>query len=635
MEPVAPFIANKEATVAKGYTGKILRVNLSTRKTSLAEMKASFYRTYLGGSGFGAYFLLKELVHRTDPLAPENILTIAPGVTTGAAVSGVSRCCITALSPETGGVGDSQVGGMIGPAIRRAGYDAVVITGSSETPVYLLIEDDAVQIKDASHLWGKTVLQVHDRLVETHGKKRLSILQCGPAGEKRVRFACLMGDLNDAAGRGGMGAVFGSKNLRAVVVRGTGTPAFADPAGLKSLASRGAKRIPGSGFPETLKRYGTPGVVGPQAEGGNLATHNFSRSWHEKYDRLHGGTFEPEIGAGGTTCFGCAVGCRKRVKADTLYRVSDRLGGPEFETLGLLGSNLDITEATAVAKANELCNDFGLDTISTGGMAAYLFECVEKGLITEKTIGRRVGFGDPEALFWLIERITRREGIGDILADGPREAVEKLGPATEPFAIHVKNKIPAVHMAQVKPSLALMYAVCPIGADHMSCEHDWLLSSESDASKGLGILGGGDLTCTDLNKVRMTVYSQYYYSLMDALCLCMFVWGCGSLFSYAELEELLRYTTGWDCTLWELMKVGERRVNMLRKINARQGFTPEDDTLPARLFTPLPDGPAAGRHVDAAAQSAMVGDFYDLMGWDPHTGAPGEAKLRELGLEWA
>lgn len=622
--------------MAKGYTGTLLRVDLSCNTIEKVQMPEAFYRTYMGGSAVGAYFLLKEIPTATDAFDEKNIITIATGPGTGAAVSGASRCCITALSPETGGAGDTQLGGSIGPMIKRAGYDAVVITGKASQPSYLMVDGDRVAIKDAGHLWGTSVLDAHDALTLEHGKKNISILQCGPAGERGVRFSCLMGDLNDAAGRGGMGAVFGSKNLRALVVKGTGTVEFQDSAGLTDLARAGSRRLPGSGFPETLKKYGTPGVLGPQAQGGNLATHNFSRSWHKDYLSLHGAVYEKEINAGSTTCFGCVVGCRKKVKADAPWKVTDRLGGPEFETLGLLGSNLDIFDPVAVAKANELCNNFGLDTISTGGAAAYLFECLERKILTPADCnGKEIGFNDPEGLFWLIEQIATRQGIGDTLADGLVTAVKTLGEKTAPFAIQVKNKVPAVHMAQVKPSLALMYAVCPIGADHMSNEHDWLLSSEAEISKGLGILGKGASSCADLNKVRMTVYSQYYYSLLDTLCLCMFMWGCGSLFSYRDLEDLVHHATGWDCTLFELMKAGERRVTMLRQINARQGFTAAEDTLPLRLFDPLPDGPAKGKCVDPEAWPVMVKQYYEFLGWDNETGNPTPGKLRELGLDWA
>ncbi|MBL7142882.1 MAG: aldehyde:ferredoxin oxidoreductase, partial [Phycisphaerae bacterium] len=598
--------------MSNGFTGIILRVNLSTGAIEKQKFDEDFYRMYMGGGALGTYFLLKETASDIDALAEQNILTIAPGVTTGAPVSGVSRCCVTALSPVTGAIGDSQTGGNIGPMIKRAGYDAIVISGKSKTPVYLLVEGQDVQIKQASHLQGQNVLDVYDVLTKELGGGKLSILQCGPAGEKLVRFSCLVADLNDVAGRTGMGAVFGSKNLRAITVRGENKINFSDNEGLRKLGRLASERLPDSGFPTTLSKYGTPGVVGFQAEAGNLATHNYSRSYHQDYKNLDGATFEPSIGTGFTTCFGCVVGCRRKVKAEKPYKVTDRLGGPEFETLGLLGSNLDITDPVAVAKANELCNNYGIDTITMGGLAAYLFESAEKGLITpEATEGKSLGFGDPEALIWLIERVAGRKGIGDVLAEGFEAAIEHFGQQTAAYAINVKNNGLAVHMAQVKPSQALMYAVCPIGPDHMSSEHDWLLASDSEARKGLGIFksaqpasaeqsGIREAACSyEMDKVRMTVYTQYFYSMLDTLCLCMFCWGPGNLFNYRELEDLLSYTTGWECTLWELMKVGERRVNMMRQLNAKRGFTREHDRLPERLGKALPDGPAKGKHVDS------------------------------------
>lgn len=621
--------------MANGYTGTVLRVDLSSATISREHPSDEFYRTYMGGGAFGTYYLLKETAAETDALSGENIITIAPGVTTGAAVSGLSRCCFTSLSPETGAVADSQAGGEIGPMIKRAGYDAIVITGRAEMPSYLLVDGKDVQIRDASHLWGKSVLDVHEALSSEIGGKKISILQCGPAGEKLVLFACLMADLHDVAGRTGLGAVFGSKNLRAVVVRGTDKVSFADPEGLKNLARLAVKRLPDAGFPTTLHKYGTPGVLAFQSEAGNVCTHNYSRGCHENYKALAGSTFQPEIGAGQTTCFGCVVGCRKQVRSETPYQVTERMGGPEFETLGVLGTNLDITDAVAVAKANELCNNYGLDTITMGGLAAYLFESMENGLISPETMGgRNLAFGDVEGLLWLIENVAARSGVGDILAEGFEACIRYFGEQTRKYAIHVKNHGLAAHMTQVKPSQALIYAVCPIGADHMSSEHDWLLAGGGDLSKGLGILGEGEPASTGLNKVRMSVYSQFFYSTLDTLCLCMFCWGCGNLFTYRELNDLLEYTTGWHTTMWELMKVGERRINMMKQLNAWRGFTREDDDLPERLAEPLPDGPSKGRSVSRQALKDMLDMYYALMGWDPETGNPTRGKLMELGLEW-
>ncbi len=621
--------------MSKGYTGKFLRINLTDGSSSEESFNQDFYRKYLGGGGFGTYFLLKETDANTDPLSPENVITIAPGITTGSAVSGVSRCGMTALSPETGGIGDSQAGGSFGPYLKRAGWDAVIITGKAAKMSYIYIEDGEVLILGAEDVSGKSILDARTVFEEKYGRKGVSVMQCGPAGEKLVKYASVSSDLHDAYGRTGMGAVFGSKNLRAVVVKSSGTVEFEDPEGLKTLAKTAISRIPGSGFVSTIKKYGTEGIVLGNAEAGNLCVHNYSTGYHEDYAKLDRSNYDETFLAKGTTCYGCAVGCRKTVKAETPYKVTDKLGGPEFETIGVLGSNLDIFDPVAVAKANELCNTYGIDTITLGGIVSYLAESVEKGLITDDQIGYKgFGFGNPDAVIWLIEQVGNREGIGDILADGFEAAIKHFGEETRKYAVHVKGHGFAVHMPQVKPSLALMYAVVPIGADHMSSEHDWLITDDSEASRGLGILETDDVNSTGINKVRMAVYSQYYYSVLDSLNLCMFCWGAGSLYTYPELEDLVKYSTGMDMTFWELMMAGERKITMMRLLNLRRGFTDKDDKLPARMFEPLYDGPSKGRSVNEEDFNRMKAQYYGFLGWDKH-GIPLEGKLAELGLEWA
>lgn len=622
-----------------GFTGVILRVDLTSASVTKMEMPEEFYRAYMGGGAVGAYFLLAETDPDLDALAPGNILTIAPSVTTGCAVSGASRCSAVAISPLSNAVGEGQVGGSIGPMIKRAGYDAIVITGRAESFSYLFVDSEVVEIRDASHLKGRKVSDVYDTLdaeLSEQGKS-VSVIQCGLAGENIVRYACLLVDRNDAVGRTGMGAVMGSKNLRAIAVRAPrrAKVAVADSEGIKRLAVLGGERVKTADFPSTLRSHGTPGVVGFQSGAGNMATHNYTTGFHSEHLNLAGENYDDKIGAGETTCFGCAIACRKRVKADAPYAVSDKLGGPEFETLSTLGTNLDLVEITAVAKANELCNEYGLDTITTGAIAAYVFESMEKGHIPpERMEGKTLGFGKAEDLFWLIEKIGRCDGVGKILAEGFGAAIKHFGAGTAPYAIHCKGQGLPAHMAQFKPSQAIMYAAVPIGGDHMSCEHDWLAVG-GELVKGLGVIGTGTRASMDLPKVRMTAYSQHFYSLLDTLTLCMFCWGPGNLFTYAELVDFVRYVTGWDCTFWELMKVGERKTNMMRQINARRGFTRKDDILPDRLYEPMPDGPSKGLHVDRELFPQMLGQYYGVMGWDPETGNPVPGKLMELGLEWA
>jgi aldehyde:ferredoxin oxidoreductase len=619
--------------MSKGYCGKILQVDLTAGTTECLELAADFYRTYLGGGAVGAYFLLNGTGPETDPLGEENILTLAPSITTGSNVSGVSRCSAVALSPLTGAVGEGQAGGNIGPMIKKAGYDAIVIKGKAQHLSYLYLDNNNVEIRDAGELKQKKVSEVFDYFKRLLEKRKFSLIQCGPAGENRVRFASLMVDRNNVVGRTGLGAVLGSKNLRAVVVSGTGTVEFHDPEALKTYNRVAKERLEKSGFTRILQRHGTPGVVSIQAAAGNIASFNYKSGFHKDHKNLDGNTYDPEIGAGKTTCPGCIIACRKKVRAESPHQVSDKLGGPEFETLSILGTNLDITEATAVARANELCNEAGLDTITMGAMAAYLFEAVAtKSVKPGINIDGDFRFGHPEDLFRLIELVTRRETIGNILAEGFTSAIEQLGKNTAPYAIHCKGQGLPAHMAQVKPSQALMYAACPIGGDHMSAEHDWFLNPNDQDSRALGIFGDGNNKSTNMAKVRMTVYSQIYYSLLDTLTLCMFVWGPGNLHSYRELEDLVTCSTGWKTSLWELMKVGERKINMMKQINARRGFTAKDDRLPDRLYEPIAEGPSKGACVDRNRFPEMLQEYYGFMGWDTISGNPTPGKLMELGL---
>jgi aldehyde:ferredoxin oxidoreductase len=614
------------------HTGIILHVDLSSGTIEKKTYPDSFFRTYLGGGALGTYFLLKHTSPETDPLEPDNIITIAPGPATGAAVSGVSRCSATALSPETNAVGDSQAGGSFGPYLRRAGFEAVVIRGKAKELCCLYIHDGEAEIIPTPELAGSTILESHDRLSEAYPGRKLSIIQCGPAGEKLVRFASLASDLNNVFGRTGMGAVFGSKNLRAVLAEPTGKIGFSEPDRLKALAKKGAERVNGEGVGETLKKLGTPGILSGNALSGNLSTHNYSSGFHKDYERLDGSDYEERIGSAGTTCFACVIGCRKTVKAETPYKVSDRLGGPEFETLGLLGSNLDIVDPAAVAKANELCNNFGMDTISMGGIASFLCEAIEKGAIGPDLPGlENFGFGRPEPLFRLIELTAERRGIGDVAAGGFEAVIRHFGEPSLPFAVHVKNHGFAVHMPQVKPSMALLYAVSPIGADHMSSEHDWIAADRTEAAMGLGLCNPEESDAWGSEKVRGVTYSQYFYGMLDSLGLCMFVWGPGSVYSYSDLEELIRAATGWETSLWELMKAGERRINMMRMLNIRRGFTADDDMLPEKVFKPLIGGPSDGKSVDREGFMNMRSAYYALMGWDPD-GVPTRGKLADLDL---
>ncbi|MFH1537375.1 MAG: aldehyde ferredoxin oxidoreductase family protein [bacterium] len=618
------------------FTGNILKVNLTTGSIEVERPGDSFYRKYPGGSAIGTYYCLKEMKAGTDPLGPDNVLVFAPGIMTGVAVSGLSRFTVTAKSPLTGCIGDSQCGGSWGPELKFAGFDAIVIRGRAEKPVYLWIHDGEAEIREALGLWGKFTADMRAALTEKLDDEKIQTVTIGTAGERLVRFACVSGGASNYAGRTGMGAVMGSKNLKAIACRGKSKPRLFDEELVKKIGKVGAKNFKTAGFQQILRELGTAGVVKNQHGAGNLCTRNFSNGYFEKADSISGEAMKEKLVSGSETCFGCIVRCKKVVKAEKPYKLDPAYGGPEFETIGLLGSNLEIDDIAAVARGNQLCNAYGMDTISTGAMIAYATECYENGLLSkEQTGGLEPRFGDAEIMLKMVELIGKREGIGDKLAEGFESCIGKFGKDTGKFAMQVKNNPFAAHMPQAKMSQALAYAVNPFGADHMSCEHDWLIAALGEEARGLGLDKKRTPADLDEEKVRMVVVTQFYYSLMDTLCLCGFCWGPGALFSYRDLEDLVRGSTGWEMSFWEMMKAGERRVNLMRAFNAREGIDSSADTLPERVFKPMAGpGEAKGKHVPKENFETAVKTYYEMMNWSSETGNPTPGKLRELGLRW-
>lgn len=624
---------NKSSSI----NNKILRVDLTARTCTVEEPGEPFFRKYLGGSAIGTYYCLKEMEAGVDPLSPKNILVFSAAIATGAAVSGASRFTVTAKSPLTGCIGDAQCGGGWGPELKFTGFDAVVITGSSEKPVYIWIHDGHYELKDASPVWGKFTVETRNILAQELNDPKIQTVCIGPAGETMVRYACISGGSSNYAGRTGMGAVMGSKNLKAIVCKGSSKIGLFNSEGVRQVAKKGSESFKDNkGFVKILREYGTPGVINFQNNGGNLVTHNFSRGSFEKAGAISGETLKETVGAGDKTCYGCVVRCRKLARSEGKYPVDPEYGSPEFETIALLGSNLEISDITAIARGNQLCNAYGMDTISTGAIIGYAIESFENGFISkEQTDGLELKFGDPDVMLELIEKTGTRSGIGDILAEGMETCIKEFGEETRDFAIHVKNNPLPDHLPQVKSSQALMYSVNTFGADHMSSEHDWLIADIGKHAQELGLDKQRKPSELDHEKVRMVVYSQFYYSLMDTLCLCAFCWGPGNLFGPRDLEDLIYSATGMKMTSWELMKAGERRINMMKMFNVREGISPDLDTLPKRLFKPMKGpGPGEGRHVDQNELEKAKQIYYEMMNWDPDTGKPSQGKLDELGLSW-
>lgn len=625
--------------MVKGYAGKILRVNLTTGEMWTEEPPDSFYRRYLGGQGFVAYYLLKEVPKGADPLGPENVLIFATGTVTGIPVAGAGRSCVGGKSPLTGGYGETDVGGFFGAELKRAGYDAVVIQGKAPKPVYLWIHDGQAEIRSAEHLWGKTTLETQEAIQSELGDTRVRLAMIGPGGEKLVRMACVINDLRHAAGRTGMGAVMGSKNLKAIAVRGHGRPQIFDQEKVLALARWGRENLEDSGV-YGLQLNGTANGVMDLQEMGALPTRNWSSGVFEGWQKIWGQTMTDTILKERDTCFGCIVRCKRVVEAKEPYPVDPYYGGPEYETVASLGSYCGVDDLVAIAKANELCNKYGLDTISCGGTIAFAMDCYEQGILTKKdTDGLELRFGNAQAMVQLVQMIAERRGLGDLLAEGSLRAAQKIGHGAEALAVHCKGQEYPAHVPQAKRSLALIYAVNPFGADHMSSEHDPSYEPTAAPYKLLRLSELGLLTPLpkrdlSLEKVRFALTTEYFYSLLDSIGTCQFVWGPGwQLYGPDQLVEVVRAITGWQTSLYELMQVGARRLNLMRAFNAREGFTRAQDILPQKGFLALKGGATDGVAVTEEEFLAAREQYYRLAGWDAD-GIPTPAKLGELGLDW-
>jgi aldehyde:ferredoxin oxidoreductase len=618
-----------------GYTGKILHVDLTTGSLVVEEPPEVFYRKYLGGQAMGLYYLLKEMPAGVDPLGPENILAITLSVVTGAPIAGQSRVMVNAKSPLTGAIGDAQAGGFWPAEAKFAGFDAFIIKGKADKPVYLWIHDGEAELRDAAHLWGKITGEAEAAIREELGDPKIEVMQIGPAGENLVKYACIINMSNRANGRTGMGAVMGSKNLKAIAVRGGSKPLLADKETLNELARLGPKRFPESGV-YSLGIHGTAGIVSSQHAQGGLPSYNWSSGVFEEHEAIDGLTMSETILKERDTCYACTVRCKRVVEiTEGSNKVDPLYGGPEYETLGTYGSYAGVSDLAAISKANELCNMYGLDTITAGATIAWAMDCFENEVIsTQDTGGMELRSGDADLMVRLTEMIARRQGFGDILAEGMAQAAQKFGPEAQALATEVKgNPLPA-HMPQVKRSFGVIYAANPYGADHMSSGHDPAYARYNARMAELGLLDPQPSTALNAEKIRFAVYTQRLYSLMNCVGVCHFVWGPSfQLYSSGQLVDLVQAVTGWNVSLWELMKVGERSVNMMRAFNAREGFTSKEDRLPPKLYKPLKGGPTDGVALTEEEIATAMPMYYAMSGWDAE-GRPTRITLEELSIGW-
>ena len=588
------------------YTGKILKIDLSTNRVSEESLDEKDAEKFIGGKGLGAKLLFDEIDPEIDPLSSDNVLILCTGPLTGSLAPTSGRWCIVTKSPLTSLFLDSQVGGYFGAEMKKAGYDFIIIKGRAEKPVYITIENEDVEIKDAGELWGKNSFET-EKVLKDKGR----VLSIGVAGEKLVKFACINTDLRGEtrggnAGRGGAGAVMGSKNLKAVVIKGTKKLSYANEEKFREAVKKSLKIISENSFIPTRRKYGTPIWINPINENKLLPTYNFSRGCFEKAENISGETMHEKIVVKNKSCFNCPIACGKFTRFEFNGKKYE-LEGPEYETIALLGSNCGNETIESVAYLGYLCDDFGLDTISTGNIVAFAIEAAKKKIIDED-----IDFNDPVKQGELIRKIAYREGIGDELAEGVKKISEKLG--GRDFAIQSKGLEFPGYDPRGSFGMALAYATSDRGACH---QRVWTVRAEleGELKPRYGIEG----------RAKFVKENQDERACCFSLVLCDF-----APFNVNTFIELLNTATGSGYSKEEYLKTGERIWNMTKIFNIKNGVTRKDETIPKRIMEEKLEIDEAKIGKDSFEK--MLSEYYELRGWDEN-GIPKKEKLRELNLE--
>ena len=611
-----------------GGHGKILRVDLSQSKVSSEEIPQSLFDKFLTGAGLATHYLYHEVPRGADPLDPENELILMTGALTGTVAPSTGRFNWVFKSPLTGIWAQSNSAGFWGVDFKKTGFDGIIFQGISPKPVYLIVEEDKAELRDAGHLWGKSVSETTTLIKEELGEK-FNVDCIGIAGENQVRYASIMNDLHRAAGRCGGGAVMGSKRLKAIAVRGTKPVNIANPADFDRVAKKQFELLDQHMFKVALESFGTNVVIDLVNVRGGFPTRNWQTGVFPELDEINAQALSEKVLVETKGCFACPLNCGRRTEIRKGKYRGTKGEGPEYESVGTLGGQCQVTDMEAITKAHYLCDDYGLDTISTGASIAFAMECYEKGILTKSdTEGLELKFGDPDVVIELVHKIAKREGIGDLLAEGTRRMSQKLGRGTEKFAMHVKGlELPAYDSRAVQIT-GLAYAVANRGGDHITAyiqgptflDIPFLCVPDSQIK---------DPLVADPGEVHVLVDLENTMTALDTLGACKFMGFC---LSSEEWVELVAHCLGREFTYDDMVKVGERSYNLARVFNVREGLTRADDTLPPRLLEePLPEGPAAGKVNENLP--AMLDKYYELRGWDKATGKPTPEKLRELGLE--
>jgi aldehyde:ferredoxin oxidoreductase len=605
-----------------GYAGRVLHVDLSTGKTYTEPLNEDYAKKYIGGIGLGMRLWLDNSKAGVDPFSPENPLVLATGPTSGTIwPTGGNGHAFVAKSPQSYGIGESKSHGSFGTELKRAGYDAVIFHGKAEKPVYVWIDDDSVQILDASHLWGKSPAETEDTIKEELGDYYIRVAAIGPAGEKLVRIACIINEKTRAAGRCGLGAVMGSKNLKAIAVRGTHDVTVAKPDEFLEFVKEFHERMKG---PATKKyrTLGTPENVLVHNALHCMPTRNYNNAHFEAAEKVSGEYLNERFVAKIIGCSSCAMRCEHIcVVNEGPYKGA--MSRVEYEPLWALGPYCGIDRLDAVIKGSELCNYYGMDSISAGVIVGFAMDCYENGILTQKDMdGIEARFGNHEALVKLLEKMGKREGIGDLLAEGVKFAAEKIGKGAEKLAQHIKGVEVTGYDLRCLKTAALGFAVSFRGADH-----------NRHGAYAFDVKGKFNRLTYEKGRAKAVKDIEDVYTIIDSLIICKFSRGT----YYKEFEDLAKlYTlvTGIETSPEEMRLKGERINNLARVINVREGLGRKDDTLPWKVMNaPIPDeGPSKGAYVTQQELDLMLDDYYEVRGWT-RDGIPTPEKLKALGMD--
>jgi len=602
-----------------GYMGKLLVVDLTVGTVREEALDDTLARDFVGGAGYAARYLYNELGPHPDPLGPENTLMFMTGPLVGTRAPSCGRYEVCALSPLTGLWGESNSGGFWGAELKFSGYDGIVIRGRAEKPVWLsVIEGQPPALHEATGLWGLDSYETQQRLRDQLGDPKVRVACIGPAGENRVLYAAVMNDHGRAAGRTGMGAVMGSKNLKAIAVRGRQRVPLADPEAFRQAARQALQNVTADLATQVYRQLGTASFVDMSIMWGNLPNKGWTQPLFEEATHLSGPTMAETILVRSVPCYGCVVACGRQVTLkDTPYGV-EVVDGPEYETVAMLGSMLLVSDLPGVAYANHLCNRYGLDTISAGSSIALAYLLYDRGFLTAAdTGGLPLRWGDIETAQLLLEWIARRQGFGDVLADGVRRIAARYG--AEDLAVHVNGLEPAAHDPRALSGMAVVYATSPRGACHM--QGDMYAVDMGLTLPEVGILPGGRFRTR--GKSRVVARLQDWRTLYNSAIMCVFVNPTAPV-----LAQLLSAATGRSADAVGWQRTGERIFNLKRAFNNRLGVRRGNDRLPTLLLLPM----ANGSRGHTPRMEPLLREYYAHRGWDWETGRPSRDTLLSLGL---